>query len=159
MCNYYSFIVKQDVELNKIDKTFAVRFKFSFYSDCAVCYANTFIFDLRHDQELGFQEYFFLLSLYLMAFDSQSHSSIFVFPFTKKMQISNLTKEMDPWSVDGTAVTKPKFLYYNDTAPDRDILAFEDNFKPSVYDRLPDSEEYLAILGKQETVQKRVIQF
>lgn len=53
---------------------------------------------------------------------------------------------MDPWAVDGTPVAEQNILY-NDTAATA-ILAFEDNFKPSVYDRLPDSEEYLAILGK-----------
>lgn len=59
---------------------------------------------------------------------------------------------MDPWSVGGTPVAEQKFLYNDTTTTTTAILAFEDNFKPSVYDRLPDSEEYLAILGKHKII-------
>lgn len=53
---------------------------------------------------------------------------------------------MDPWancrlqSVNAKEVTTDSF-------PTGDYLAFEDNFKPLVCDSLPDSAEYLAILG------------
>lgn len=62
---------------------------------------------------------------------------------------------MDPWSVKGTTVTVEDFVCNSATAAD--ILSFEDNFKPCAFDKLPDSDEYLAILGKQRNGWKTVV--
>lgn len=52
---------------------------------------------------------------------------------------------MDPWSTCQADIKS--FVKRNETV----VLTFEDNFKPLVRYSLPDSAEYLAILGKRIT--------
>lgn len=45
---------------------------------------------------------------------------------------------MDPWST----------CQANVNIPEIPITKFEDNFTPTITEKLPDSEQYLAVLGK-----------
>lgn len=53
---------------------------------------------------------------------------------------------MDPWQSFESKQLSNDDLKAKDFAPE-DSVGFEDNFEPKVGDRLPDSEEYLAVLG------------
>lgn len=51
---------------------------------------------------------------------------------------------MDPWRFCNQTTVSNEEL----SQKPKDFFSFEDNFKPLVSDTLPDSKEYLAILGK-----------
>lgn len=52
-------------------------------------------------------------------------------------------KNMDPWQLFESEQIYEKDCAFNS----ENKLEFEDNFEPPNNDRLPDSEEYLALLG------------
>lgn len=55
---------------------------------------------------------------------------------------------MDPWSITVCHQETVILTSTSDLSHSNCRLAFEDNFKPSVaFEKLPDSDEYLAVLG------------